>query len=502
MGFPIRSNIFVQGSESQRYFNSFPIQVAVLFSPTDTDFTETFRDIFLHLDRITGDRLAFFAVLDPPEDWQEEAKTRTWWRDQQQRFGQLGFSFDKKPLVNEIARRFGVEWWEMPAIVVSSNLWAAEYLITPTSASLIEDQLTRLTTLAQLWGRPNINHIGNLLEYDLGLEVRHFSSNFAQRDSLYEFYDVLGNYDPHSNRILDQRQFENQVSQALRSVRGPSNSLQFSRNRNQRSNQEQRDVFEGEDNILFEQAATEAAGRIVPVATVAERVFNRLNEPTNQELVTALDETSKAMIETSLTVGNFVEAVQRNLIPGLKVLRFADRDRNSNRMALDYSVGAVGVWKAIELETNMSLIQAGRCTLGITMPSYFMEYAPDFPQENAIVITGIHNNGDPIRVDLNLLDRQHRPRHTLLTLGRGWHLIQTMLKDETEGLSNLIRELTGNSLPNIVMETWQAIRPIRNKASHANSINEEEYKKVVRMGLNSKFLTPLMTIKTRLQSER
>ena len=150
----------------------------------------------------------------------------------------------------------------------------------------------------------------------------------------------------------------------------------------------------------------------------------------------------------------------------------------------------------------MSLVQAGRCALGIVMPDYFMEYEPDFPQENAVVITGTHGNGDPIRVDLNLLDRQHRPRHTLLTLGRGWYLIQTMLKDESQGLSNLINELTGGPLPNIVMETWQAIKPIRNKASHASSINEDEYKKVVRMGLNLKFLIPLMTVKTRLLSAR
>ncbi len=452
MGFPIRSNIFKQGSEAQRYFNRFPIQVAVLFSPTDADFATNFRDIFLHLDRITGDRLAFFAVLDPPKEWQEEAQTRAWWQQQRERFGSLGFSFDQRPLVNEIARRFGLEWWEMPAIVVSPNLWAAEYVVVPTSATLIEDQLTRLTQLAQTWGRPEINHIGNLLEHELGLEVRHVASSFDQRDSLYQFYEVLGNYDPHRNRILDGRQFDSQVTQALRLVRGQNNPLQYSRYRNP-SAKHQETLFAEEDNILFEKAAVEAAGRIVPVATVAERVFNRLNEPTNHELVAALDETSKAMIETSLTVGNFIEAVQHNNIPAQRLLRFADQGRHSNNIALDYSVGAVGIWKAIELETNMCLVQAGRCALGIVMPDYFMEYEPDFPQENAVVITGTHGNGDPIRVDLNLLDRQHRPRHTLLTLGRGWYLIQTMLKDESQGLSNLINELTGGPLPNIVMET-------------------------------------------------
>jgi hypothetical protein len=482
-----------------RYFSSFPVQVAVLFSPTDTNFTTAFREIFLSLDRITGERLAFFAVLDPPKDWQDEARTRTWWQQQEERFGSLGFSFDQRPLVSEIARRFGIEWWEMPAIVVSPNLWAAEYVVAPTSASLLEAQLTRLTYLAQAWGRPDINHIIGLLEDELGTEVRHFSANFTQRDSLYQFYDVLDNYDPRQNRISHKGRFNQQVSQALSMIRGQSNPLQFSRSPYAEDRWSQTRQAK-EDNLLFDQAATEAAGRLVPVASVAERVFSRLNKPENLELVTALDETSVAMIETSLTVGNFLEAVQRNDVPGVKALRFADRQRDANPVqTLDYSAGAVGIWKALELETNMSLIQAGRCVLGITMPDYFLQHVPDFPGD-AIVITGHYANGDPMRVDLNLLDRSHPPRHALLTLGRGWHLVKEMLNDETRALHNLIVDLLGNPLPNIVLETWQAIRPIRNKASHVSAITEKDYKNVVNMGLNIKFLTPMMTLKTRLRT--
>ena len=38
MGFLIRSNIFNAGYPSQKYFVLFPIQVAILFKPSDTSF--------------------------------------------------------------------------------------------------------------------------------------------------------------------------------------------------------------------------------------------------------------------------------------------------------------------------------------------------------------------------------------------------------------------------------------------------------------------------------
>src|SRR5947209_7042216 len=147
MGIPLRSNIFKDGTYEQRYFSQFPIQVAVLFSPKDQDFVEAFRSIFLALDRLTSDKLAFFAVLDPPQDWLTEAENRQWWQEYKNRVGRIGFSMDDRVLVKEIARLFGVGWGELPQIVVSTNLWTGEYLTSPTSPFHIQRQLETLTNL-------------------------------------------------------------------------------------------------------------------------------------------------------------------------------------------------------------------------------------------------------------------------------------------------------------------------------------------------------------------
>lgn len=66
------------------------VQVAVLFSPYDRSFADEFRQFFVQLDRLTGDKVAFFAVLDPPDDWLQIVGQRTWWRDYSRRIGRVG----------------------------------------------------------------------------------------------------------------------------------------------------------------------------------------------------------------------------------------------------------------------------------------------------------------------------------------------------------------------------------------------------------------------------
>ncbi|NMG11347.1 hypothetical protein [Brasilonema sp. UFV-L1] len=109
MGFPIRSNIFNAGSLSQKYFTRFPIQVTILFKPSDTVFTEYLKAEFAGLDRSTGDNLAFFAVLDPPEQWLHDHINSRWWQTYQETVGRSSFTVDDRVLMREISRLFGIE---------------------------------------------------------------------------------------------------------------------------------------------------------------------------------------------------------------------------------------------------------------------------------------------------------------------------------------------------------------------------------------------------------
>ena len=227
MGFPLRSNIFRSGTNEQEYFARFPIQVAVLFSPSDDHFREAFQDIFLQLDRLTGDKVAFFAVLDPPRDWLEEAKYRDWWRNYEACVGRAGFTIDNRVLIREIARLFGVGWQYLPAIVVGTNLWTGERVISGTSPFHLQKQLEVLTDLAREWGRPNIAQIQLALSDLIGFEVDYYppdESLCSRLDKTYGFLDTTANpnifnqekYKDLYPRILQEKGLKTLEDQCLR----------------------------------------------------------------------------------------------------------------------------------------------------------------------------------------------------------------------------------------------------------------------------------------------
>lgn len=494
MGYPVRSNIFNIGSDNQRHFNRFPIQVAVLFSPTDEPFSYVFRDIFLHLDQITGDDLAFFAILDPPDDWRQAAQNRTWWQEHQGQMGELGFSFDDRTLVYEIARQFEVTWSELPALVISTNLWTAEFITAHTSPNLIEEQLTRLTELVREWGRPTIGQIVQLLEDDIRATVTYHPSNDERRYRLNQTYGVLETYNPR-NGELDLPAYRSYVGREIRPIENQTNVLGRARSR-----------FETDDNYsepneLFDQLADDALGRLVPPATVAMRAFQRLQTNIDFSVAEYLDEESIIMIESSVTVGHFLENLVDTTIPGLAPFRFnSSRNREDNypqRDPLDFSPGAQGVWKALEKEANLSLLQAARKSRGIEMPGFFAQFRPGFTG-NSRVHTGQKWGRDIFR-NINNRDNRNNPAHEFFTLGDNWHITNSLLNNASEGMQNVIASILSSPLPRNLMRDWERINRIRNHASHRSPLSRDDYEDTLNAVLQHDFIGVMMMLKNGLR---
>lgn len=491
MGFPVESNIFDLGSGEQEYFTRFPIQVAVLFSPMDEDFREAFRDIFLHLDQFTGDDVAFFAVLDPPDEWLEMARNRVWWQAYRQRIGRLGFSLDDRTLVYEMARRYGVSWDELPALIISTNLWTAEFVAAPTSAAHVEAQLRVLTDLAREWERPTMGQIIQQLKDELGTETRYHHSDEELRVRFFQMYAVLNAFDPHSGSV-DERIFQRYLDQELRTLYSGQGPLQRARS----APRPERDL-PWPENDLFDRVATEVTGRLVPHATVAKRAYENLADDRDLRLAEQLDEESLVMIETSLIVGDMLESLHANRWPGLLPLHF-DHRREARRhpgrgLELDFTPGAQGVWKSLEKEANLSIIQAARLARGIEMPTYYTLYMDGFDKTRAKVTT---DNGPPR--NLNVRDRNNNQKHEFFTLGVAYYVTQTMLR-ETE-METVIEQHLQGPFPDEVMRKWKQVFTIRNRASHIQPLSRAEYEETLETVLSTNFLSPLMRLKQALQT--
>ncbi len=530
MGFPLRSNVFVSGTNEQRYFASFPIQAAVLFSPNDQQFSEAFREIFLSLDRLTGDDVAFFALLDPPQDWLEEAKDRSWWQNYQQHIGETGFTYDDPVLVREIARLFRVSWSSLPCLVAGTDLWAGEYIMTPTSTFDIERQFEALTQLARQWGQPNIGHIDQTLSELIGYEAQYHPPDYTLRNRLNRVYGVLET----APRLYQDFNFEKYLQYLDTELRSVENALN-------RVRQHGNDADVPMLNSAFEEAVENATGMLVAPATVAMRVWEHLQNISDIPLVESLDEESVVMVETAIRVGHLLEQVaddQQDTFPRRRPsLRsqnpfpFQDPRTRRRPAPIDFTPGAQGAWKAFEREINLSIIQAARTSRQVKMPDFFALYDPSLQKLRGQVRTGSDRNGRPIIKDINQRDWEHpQTRHRFLSLGDAFYVItKGMMGRSTEDFDRVMQSclqpnLTPSvnrvsfdqviqrpsrqslpsrhqSLPSELLEAWERIYRIRNKSSHTEPLNQRDYQQVLQDVLSPDVLRPLMKIKKVLSAK-
>lgn len=498
MGFPLRSNIFKNGTDERNYFSRFPVQVAVLFSPNDRDFVDAFKSIFLELDKLTGKDVAYFAVLDPPPGWLAEAENRRWWQEYRSRIGQTGFSVDDRVLIKEIARLFGVGWGELPQIVVSTNLWTAEFVKLPTSPFHIEEQLKALTTIVHDWGQPNIDHIAEGLGDTFGVETEYHPPDDELRYRFSRVYGVLDTIDSPNRMEQYQRFLEDELRQVegtLRRIRRRGD------NRGQRiSNQ---DIDEAEDSSAIEDIIEDAAGRLVAPATVAMRLADQTRRGRELDLADMLEEESLIMAETALTLGNFLEGLRSGSLRGITPLHLGTRGRRDARWYpsdLDFTPGAQGAWKALELEINLSIIQAARASISIKMPEFFTIYDGGLlPPDRSKIPTGSYK-GQSVYKDINQKNRKTRQtgQHRFLTLGDALHVAQALMGSQE--YEAVISRCLGCSLPSDLFTTWRRVQQIRNRGSHTEPLQYRDYKTIVEDVLSVDTLKPLIQIKRELSA--
>lgn len=496
MGYAIRNNIF-QDNDTQRYFKRFPVQVAVLFSPSDDEFSDHFADLFLHLDQMTGNELVFFAVLSPPEDWLQVARHRSWWREYEQRFGRSPFTFDNTVLAYELAQLFNVNWGSLPALIVGTNLWTSEFLTVPTGSRFIEKQLNTLTNLVKERGQPNINQIAATLEDAFGLPSTYDPASQDKLQKLDRFYEALGSID---NRSKVHRIAEQELRAAIAGIK----QIYLSREATPAEPQEIHPLLEPAAN----QAIAELIGNLVaPFSALSYAIEDRQTAPARLALVPAgienLEEESKINIRTALLVEKMMWEVH---LQKYRKSAYDDPYYDKRRLKLDWTPTVQGLWKALELEANLSTIQAARKARGVKMPDLFALYDPGLNVNSGRVETA---NGR--KKDINQKSTG-KPEHRFLTLGDAWHVTKAMNNSQdawhvTEAMNNsqkesfqdIIRRCLGDSFPSEVLDNWFKVIQPRNKGSHIEPMGRAEAEEINDYVLKSGLLDVLTRVKVHLK---
>ena len=495
MGYPIHSNIFRYDSEKSQWIKSFPIQVAVIFSPRDEEFIGVFRELFSDLDTLTGKDLVFFALLDPPEEWMEIARWRKEWYSYWERIP-IGFDFNDPMLIYELTRQFGVQWSDLPVLVISTNLWTTEYLISKTSPDHIESQLKVLTQLAQRFEKDELDmgYIIESMKDNFGFLVDYHPADYRQRTQLSRFYAIL-------ETNFQQLNIPSPISRDLTDLyytilRISSEFLPLSER-----NDGQNDLF---DIPGIEKLLRDVTGQLIPYVAVNENMISQSGKqfsnkyerfPLDQliadleehsELLDILDDESFAMINLALRMGKsmndplFFEPILKGRI--------------KRRPLEEYSHAGIELWKTFEREMNKSIVQAFRSARTIDMPKYFSRFQPNFTGDKTI-------NTPSKNVNINRKDWEDPSgdRHRFLTIGEGYHCTDVLQGNPHEQFDYVVRRCLGTpNLPQSFLDDWRRINQIRNPPSHSELLPQREFLELAECVLKIKNLEILMKIKKAL----
>lgn len=111
-------------------------------------------DSFDRLDYLTGHKLLFFALVDPPESWSQHAKRRPYVdtvnhlaRELQRGYNQSKTS-DPAASALGIAKSLELTADDLPAIIVTPNFGAKAFIHLATNADCIEEQLQTIGMVA------------------------------------------------------------------------------------------------------------------------------------------------------------------------------------------------------------------------------------------------------------------------------------------------------------------------------------------------------------------
>jgi len=365
--------------------------------------------------------------------------------------------------------------------------------VVPTDHRYIESQFRVLVELVRRWGKPNLGLIQQAFEAELGTPASVHMPREQLRDRLvtaYRFYESAREGDRTDFMEALRREIDltqKAIAGARRAFAPPDRS------------------GEGLDDdalAVIDAVAEDAAGRLVTPATLAHRFMERLREDRFLPTVELLDHESVIFLQGALRVGNLLEIDRHNQIPSKNTRDFRLPGRSQGRTdEVDFSPAAFGVWKTLEREANMSVIQAARFARGVPMPLRFGLYDPELvPQIRGVVETGRDNNGLPIHAFINQKDweQEHTDRHRFVELGKALHVCKKLTGDPQERFSEVIRTAIGSDFPIRIIDAWREVLEIRNPGSHTELVGFAGYEKVLSCVLGSDMLRVLTQIKANL----
>jgi len=450
MGMPISSysvlSALASGRNSyetevaQRALSPFNLFAFIIHDPeAHSKFHQVLASKFDRFDYVTGHKLLFFSLVDPPTNWLDNASDRSYYKllagnNHDQAPWEVGellnpknvpSSPDRSITAFSLASALRIPTEDLPCLVVTQGFQLNQFRWFSTSHDHVEEQLIRLGYLADRCDREISDTSWNWAELDLCSHygVESLSSSLAKALSDVLSFIVAGS--ESSDRLR---------SKARDQARKTITCLYASINRLKSTSQET--ISEEVDQLS------------IRLASFLAQLDKRQNLPLDEFIAIRrelLEADSYQILRTAHKVFNLLVSGQLD--------EFWPIDAGEE---LDFTPGLICLTKVYEKEANLSIVHWARRELGVSLPQFFNKPQP---KVRAIVIPNIPNGRE---IDLNM-----GRRGKWLPPGIG----QSEIACTELSKVRLPDDWSKNDW-DLLFNLWKQVREKRNEAAHSELINE------------------------------
>lgn len=464
MGFPLNSYMVLKelaghpsSEECQRIKTEFNLYCFIIHDPiTHKDFHKHLSNIFDRLDYLTGDKLLFLSLVDPPQRKYQSSQNRLAFERITHRWGYYPtplYSKDESITAHYLAQGLEIPVHSLPCLVITRSMGSRFILWGKTSTTLVSKQLEELGYIASR--NPRIKKIRQpdlekLLRQDFcsthpdfELSAVNLTDNVSKVISDILGFIVLQN--PVHGDVINytkpivKSQIETRI-QSLKSLRSEIKELYcVIKNPDEETNNE------------FQEEILEKVGNYEKMSAqywmlTSQLVKNSISSEKEETYSSLLEYESYGFLRTAMVILNALEQEGFNYFESTEIIQ-------------DFSPGLICYSKVFEKEINFSVVHWIREKLGIKLPKYFNKYQPNISARYSPQIP----NSRPVEFN-------QKYKNSWLPPGIG----QSELVAKSMAVRSLPSGFDKNTW-NILLKNWKLIREKRNQAAHTEIISKQDF---------------------------
>lgn len=333
-------------SDMKKALEGFNLFAFIIHDPEEhSDFDRKMGRIFDRLDYLTGEKLLFFTLIDPPEEWLRHGRQREYMK-------YLGngkalvlpnpesaiTSIDKELTAFSLAKSLNIPIEMLPCIVITGDFGTSYFDWVRTCENHIEEQLTRLGhRISRVEDRNTIILIKNALMQEINL-CEGNGTEFLEDSLAQALIDVLS-FIIDSDAPEVKQQAEDTITRLRRTLKRVKSGIR------QEQNQQPSDLYSQLDGLCEKIVAFLAHLNTQPRQDLSD--FIRIDTK-------HLEVDSHIILKTAHMVNDYLMNAQTRMI--------------------DYTPVVICLAKVFEREINLSVVHWIRESLGVNLPQYFNKY--------------------------------------------------------------------------------------------------------------------------------